>query len=204
MEIKDYLPLLPDILVGALLLIGLIIGAKRGLLRGLIGAGVIVLALFGAAWCASNLTEPVSQWITPLLEKRIAAESPLAGLNIHLPDFLSGWFSGVQEAGHDFILERVIELVRPIIYAAIYLITFLLLLLILRLLGKLLRIVEKLPIIKTCNGFGGAILGLISGAVIVSVALWAMGRFGWLPQEMIESSYFAKYFTAGMWIHDTL
>lgn len=204
MEIKDYLPLLPDILVGVVLLIGLIVGAKRGLLRGLMGAGVIVLALLGAAWCASHLTEPITQWITPLLEKRIEAESPLAGLNIHLPNFLSDLFSGIQEAGHDFILERVIELAHPIIYAAVYLITFLLLLFILRLLGKLLRIVEKLPIIKTCNRFGGAILGLISGAVIVSVVLWAVSRFGWLPQDVLSDSFFAKYFTADMWIHETL
>lgn len=204
MEMKDYLSLLPDILVGVVLLIGLIIGAKRGLLRGLMGAGVIVLALFGATWCANNLTEPITQWITPLLEKRLEAVSPLAGLNVHLPNFLSGLLGSVREAGHDFMMKRILELVQPIVHAAIYLITFLLLLVILRLLGKLLRIVEKLPIIKTCNRFGGAVLGLISGALIVSVVLWAIGRFGWLPRELMENSLFAKYFTADIWIRDTL
>ena len=96
------------------------------------------------------------------------------------------------------------ELIRPIVYAAVYLITFVLLLLLLRLAGKLLRIVEKLPVIKSCNKLGGAILGLAGGAIVISVALWAAVRFGWLPQETLDGSFFAKYFTAGMWIHDSL
>lgn len=204
MEFSSMIPLAADIGVGVALLIALIIGAKRGLLRSLISIGVIAASLLGASWCATNLTEPVSQWLTPLIEKRVAEKSPLAGLELKLPDFLSDLVSGIQSASHGFILENVLEMLRPILYAAIYLVAFLLLLLILRLIGKALRIVEKLPIIKTCNKLGGAILGLAGGAIVISVVLWAAGRFNWLPPQTLEDSYFAKYFTASMWIHNAL
>ena len=204
MEINEYLPLIADILVGVALLIALIIGVNRGLLRSLINIGVIAVSLLGARWSASYLTEPIFQWIAPWLEKRMIAESPFAGLNLKVPDFLSGLVDSFREMGHEVIMERLAETVKPIIYAAVYLIIFLLLLLLLRLIGKLLRIVEKLPIIRSCNKLGGALLGLFGGAIVVCVILWAVNRFGWLSQEALDNSYFAKYFTAGMWIHDSL
>lgn len=199
-----YLPLLADIIVGIALLIALIIGAKRGLLKSLISVAVIGLSLLGATWCAKNLTEPISQWIMPKIEKRIIQGSPLANLNLKVPDFLNGLLENLQETGHTFLAEKIGELVRPVVYAAVYLVAFLLLLVLLRLVGKLLRIMEKLPILKTCNRLGGAVLGLAGGAVIVSVILWAAGRFNWLPPEALQDSYFAKYFTAGMWIHNAM
>ena len=204
MEINGQLPLIADILVGVALLLALIIGAKRGLLRSLISVGVIAASLLGAGWSASHLTEPIFRWIAPRMEKRLIGESPLAGLNLKLPDVFSGLVDSIQETGHELIMQRLTEMVKPIIHAAVYLITFLLLLVILRLLGKLLRIVEKLPIIKSCNKLGGALLGLLSGAIVVCVVLWAVNRFGWLPEGALEESFFAKYFSAGIWIHDTI
>ena len=204
MEINVQLPLIADILVGVALLIALIIGAKRGLLRSLISVGVIAASLLGAGWSASHLTEPIFQWIAPRLEKRMIAESPFTGLNLKLPDFLSGLVDSFREMGHEVIMERLAETVKPIIHAAVYLLTFLLLLVILRLIGKLLQIVEKLPIIRSCNKLGGALLGLLGGAIVVCVVLWAVSRFGWMPEEALEESFFAKYFSAGIWIHDTM
>ena len=198
------LSLLADIVVGIALLIALIIGAKRGLLKSLISVAVIGVSLLGATLSASYLTDPVSQWIMPQIEKRLEPASLFDAVHLQVPNFLSGLAEKLQGAGQGFLLDRITELVRPVIYAAIYLITFLLLLVLLRLVGKLLRIMEKLPILKTCNKLGGAVLGLAGGAVIISVILWAAGRFNWLPPEVLENSYFAKYFTAGMWIHNAM
>ena len=91
------------------------------------------------------------------------------------------------------------ELLEPVIHAAIYLLTFLLLLLLLWLMGKILRIVEKLPVIHSCNQFGGALLGLLCGAIVVSVLLWAGGVFGWLTPDTVQQGYFAKYFLISFW-----
>ena len=204
MELNNMTPLLTDILVGAILLIFLIVGVKRGLMRSLMGIAVIALALLGAAWCASHFTEPICRWLVPLIEKRMAERSPLAGLNGHLPSFLSGLIGSIREAGHDFIVNTILEMIRPIVNAVIYLLTFVLLVVILKLVSKLLRIVEKLPVIHSCNKLGGAILGLLSGIAVVFVALWAAEQFGALSAQTLQSSCFAKYFTLSTWIHNTL
>ena len=202
MGMDNLTPLFTDILVGAALLIFLIVGAKRGLMRSLMGIAVIALALLGAAWCASHFAEPVCQWLVPLIEKRMAERSPLAGLNIHLPEFLSGLFGSIREAGHDFIVNTILEMIRPIVNAAIYVVIFVLLIVVLKLVSKLLRIVEKLPVIHSCNKLGGAVLGLLSGIAVVFVALWALQQFGVLSAETLENSYFAKYFTLSTWLHN--
>ena len=204
MELKNLIPLLADVLVGAALLIFLLVGAKRGLMRSRMGIAVIALALLGAGWCASRFAEPVCQWLVPLIEKRMAERSPLAGLNIHLPAFLSGLIGSIREAGHDFIVNAILEMIRPIVNAAIYVITFILLVVVLKLVSKLLRIVEKLPVIHSCNKLGGAVLGLLSGIAVVFVILWAAEQFGWLPIETLQGSHFAKFFTLSTWIHNTL
>ena len=204
MELNNMTPLLTDILVGAILLIFLIVGVKRGLMRSLMGIAVIALALLGATWCASHFTEPICRWLVPLIEKRMAERSPLAGLNGHLPSFLSDLIGSVREAGHDFIVNTILEMIRPIVNAAVYLIGFVLLVVVLKLVSKLLRIVEKLPVIHSCNKLGGAILGLLSGIAVVFVALWAAEQLGALSAQTLQSSCFAKYFTLSTWIHNTL
>ena len=197
-------PTVVDILVVAALVIFVIIGAKRGLMRSLLGVAVLVLALLGAAWCASHLTEPICQWMEPMVERRVVEESPLAGLNLHLPGALSGLFGSIRQAGRDFIVDRVLEMIRPIVNAVVYVVVFVLLVVVLKLLSKLLRIVEKLPVIHSCNKIGGALLGLLSGITVVFVALWAAEQFNWLPAEMIQSSYVAKFFTLSTWMHSTM
>ena len=195
-----YSSLFLDVLVGLALLIALLIGLKRGLMRSLMGMAVTVASLLGAAWCASKLTQPLCGVLEPIVEKRIAAQSPLAGLNLQLPDFLSGLLSSFKETGHEFLMEKILEMLQPIVHAAVYLLAFVLLMVVLRLLSKLLRIVEKLPVIKSCNKLGGAVLGLLSGAAIVFVVLWAAEQFRWLPPEMLANSYFAKYFMLSTWL----
>lgn len=203
MEMNGLTPILTDALVAAILLIFLIVGAKRGLMRSLMGIAVIALALLGASWCASHFTEPVCQWLVPLIEKRVAERSPLAGL-IHLPAFLSDLIGNIREAGHDFIVNTILEMIRPIVHAATYLIGFVLLVVVLKLLSKLLRIVENLPVIHSCNKLGGALLGLLGGIAVVFVALWAAEQFNWLPADTLQGSYLAKYFVLSTWMHNAL
>lgn len=204
MELDNLTPLLVDILAGAVLLLFFIIGAKRGLMRSLMGIAVLTLALLGAGWCAAHFTEPVCQWLMPLIEKRVAKQSPLANLGIHLPNALSGVIDVFRQNGHTALVTAILEAIRPIVKTTIYLIVFILLTLVLKMVSKLLRIVEKLPVIHSCNKLGGALLGLLGGIVVVFVALWAAEQFHWLPAEVVQDSSFAKYFVLSTWIHNPL
>ena len=192
---------LADILVAVILLLAVLIGAKRGLLRSLLHMASLFLSLLGAAWCASHLKDTVTQWIMPMVEKRVAEKTALADVGQKLPGFLSDMASDIQEKGQDFLLNTIHELLQPIVYGVLFLVSFLLLLLLLRLLTKVLRLVEKMPIIWRCNQLGGAALGLLSGVIFAAAALWLAVQFRLIPQESLDSSLFAKYFSLGMWIH---
>lgn len=57
-----------DGVLAVALLAGVLIGAKRGLFKSLMGLIVVVAALFGAVWLADTLTEPITDIIAPKVE----------------------------------------------------------------------------------------------------------------------------------------
>lgn len=60
-----------DLVIIAVLAVGLIFGAWRGLLASLAGLVIFVAALVGAAVIASALTAPVTEFVRPMMESRI-------------------------------------------------------------------------------------------------------------------------------------
>lgn len=60
-----------DLVIIAVLAVGLIVGAWRGLLASLAGLVIFVAALVGAAVIASALTAPVTEFVRPVMEHRI-------------------------------------------------------------------------------------------------------------------------------------
>ncbi len=59
-----------DLVIIAVLAVGLIVGAWRGLLASLAGLVIFVAALVGAAVIASALTAPVTEFVRPVMEHR--------------------------------------------------------------------------------------------------------------------------------------
>ena len=72
--IQSY-PFALDIALGVVLLISYIIGAKRGLIKSLMGIAILGVALVGASWCSGHLTEPVTEWIQPKVTQYVVKKS---------------------------------------------------------------------------------------------------------------------------------
>ena len=65
-------PVIMDAIVVIILMVAVCWGAKRGLLESLAGLVIVVMALGGAGIAAGTFTEPVAEFVTPLVESRVS------------------------------------------------------------------------------------------------------------------------------------
>ena len=56
-----------------------------------------------------------------------------------------------------------------------------------------LDLVAHLPVLYTANRWGGRIVGLVKGALVVFIAVWLL-RDGYIPPEAVEQTYLLKFF----------
>ena len=56
-----------------------------------------------------------------------------------------------------------------------------------------LDLVAHLPVLYTANRWGGGIVGLVKGALVVFIAVWLL-RDGYIPPEAVEQTYLLKFF----------
>ena len=198
-----------DIVIAAVLLLSLIIGAARGLLKSLAGVLMVAVALFGASWASQQFAEPVAQWLAPVLEEKIQEYMPQETAALHLQDMLEDFnFTGdALQQKIDEIMQNVSDTGATVFDAAtesislsiasalVFVAAFLVLLLVMWLLMLPLKALVKLPGINFANRLGGAALGLVIGALLLFLAVWAMLRFDiFLTPELVEDTYLLRFF----------
>ena len=195
--------LIADLLIAAALLAAVVIGARRGLLRSLTGLVVVVLAFVLASWAADRLADPVAQKLSPLVERRIeqesaSAESVLADFGFigeRLQELTQQVVRAAQESGASLLAALSQSVAHSVAYTLVYVVSFVLLLLVLGLLSKPLQLVTKLPVIHGANAVGGGALGLLWGALVVFVVVWALRKFDiLLTPETVEQSRLLRFF----------
>ena len=167
-------------------------GARRGLFRTLAGLLVIVLALVGARLTAEALVLPVvERQMENKLDAALAASDQAGQMPEDHPEGLLALL-GVQEEKLADLTEKVQEgmrdtgvsvltavaecLTEPILYSVLFLLSFLLLTLLLNLLSKLLDLALKLPVLHGANTLGGALAGLLEGAVVLLLLVLILQR----------------------------
>ena len=197
-----------DIVIAAVLLLSVVIGARRGLVKSLAGVIIVVVAFVGASFIADALAEPVAEWMGPMVEQHIQEKlsgqesaDPQSMLeNFHfngknLQEMVDEVMEKVNETGTSILHALTESATNAIAYAVVYVLAFLALLLAVWLLMKPLQLATKLPGIHGLNALGGAALGLIWGALLVFVTVWVMLRFDWvLTEEMVEQSKLLYFF----------
>ena len=205
----DLTPIIADIVIAAVLVLAVWIGAKRGLLQSLAGVIIVVAAFFGASWAANTFDEMAAQWMRPLLEdylqQTIAAQQQTAGVEDLLRSFQFGVgdlqqqieeiMQQMQQTGAAAVDAVMDSVTLSIAHAAVFVAAFLVLVIVLWLVMIPLKLMTKLPGLHALNTIGGGALGLVWGALVVFLVVWAMGRFGWLlTPEMVEKSYILRFF----------
>jgi len=199
-----------DVVIVAVLLAGIVLGARRGLLQSLAGVIVVVLAFFCAAWVARHFADPVARWLQPILEQtltsKIQSQTPAtasAGDMLQLFGFSGRSLTELIEAvtaraiqtGRTLLEEVVGSVIHSIAYALLYVLSFFVIYLLLKLLLKPLDLASKLPGLRTLNGLGGAALGFIESALLLYLVVWALRKLQLvITPQLIEESMFLKIF----------
>lgn len=87
------------------------------------------------------------------------------------------------------------SLAQTVIYVLLFVLSFLILLILLRLLVLAMDLVLKLPVLHFCNTAGGAVFGVIEGALFLFMAIWALRWFGMsFDTPLVRSTYLLRFF----------
>ena len=200
-------PVIIDAIVVILLVGFTAFGAKRGLLRALAGLLIVVAALVGAGMIAATFSGPAARLAAPIISQRIArqvdeamavqADEPqlpeadgeddfriedllaLLGLDADVRDSLAeSARETVRDTGVSIATAVVESIAGSIIYGVLYILSFLVLLVLLNILVRAMDLLLKLPGLHGVNALGGGLLGLIQGALLLFLAVWALRRLG--------------------------
>lgn len=182
-------------------------GAKRGLLRALAGLLIVVAALVGAGMIAATFSGPAARLAAPIISERIAArvdeamtaredgvQMPeadvegdfqiedllaLLGLDADVRDSLAeSARETVRDTGVSVATAVVESVAQSMIYGVLYILSFLALLILLNILARAMDLLMKLPGLRGANALGGGLLGLLQGALLLFLAVWAARRLG--------------------------
>lgn len=185
--------LLFDLGTAAFLLLFVVLGAARGLFRTLAGFFSVILAIVGAAWLAATFSPVVSAYLYPFAEGKLTAYLSLEGGGEALAEFLASFGADealvnalAQGAGSaaDALLRTALESVlQVVVQGALLLLAFLVLLLVLKTLSHLVGLIFRLPLLRSLDTLGGALLGLAEGAALLFLAVYIARSLG--------SSFFA-------------
>lgn len=214
-------PVIIDLIALAVLAGFVLWGIRRGLLRAMAGLLVMVVSLAGANLIASALSAPAAKLLAPLIEKHIE-ERMEETIRENLPGQMPGAMPeeleellnllGLDEAQRQSLGEQaqdtirdtgvsaataVVEsMARSFLRGLLYMISFSVLTILLHMLVRMLDLFAKLPVLHGLNAFGGGVLGLLEGMLLLFLAAWLMGLLGLFPEALTESrvfSFFASY-----------
>ena len=216
-------PVIIDVIMAVVLIAAVIYGAHRGLFRALAGLAVVIVALVGAAIIANTLAAPAARLVTPLIREQIetkvdeamarqsqevqmpeedvdegfAIEDLLAlmGLDEDVRNSLASQTQEkIQDTGVSLVMAVVESLAQSILYAALFLVSVGLTIL-LKLLIRAMDLVLQLPGLHLVNALGGAVIGLIEGALVLFLAIWVLRRFGVsFETDTVSATHILRFF----------
>ena len=213
-------PVIMDIAAAAVLLLFLVLGARAGLIRSLAGLVIVVVALVGAGMIAATFADPAAKLAAPMIEKAvtqkvekaITAETGMLDterVDPEIGEVLSmlsldeevkeGITNRAEQTIRDTgasVISAVVEgLCRSVIYGLLYIFAFLGLWLLLHVLAKAMDLLARLPGLSSLNALGGAALGLVKGALVLFLAIWAARRLGIsFETEEVAQTYILQFF----------
>lgn len=115
-------------------------------------------------------------------------------------------FTGLQNALEDAIADGTLQVVTTASAAIaaylageiarlfLFFLSFFLILLVWRLLSHILDLACKLPVLRTLNGAGGLIIGLLKGILFLLVLVWLLSLLDVFTAEQARNTYLYRYF----------
>lgn len=205
-------PIVIDLILLAILLFFMAMGAKRGFVLTFCSLVAVIVALVGANFLANTLTPAVSKAIEPTIETTIqtALESQVQSLqDTATGETLTairdkgGLYALVADAMAD-ALEQVdlsptvaqvatqaaTAVATQLAHGLLFLVAFFLVLLGWTVLSHALDLVAKLPGLSSLNGLLGGVVGLVKGLIIAYIAVWVLYALtGTVSQETARQTH---------------
>ena len=186
-----------DLIIAALLVLALIQGARQGFVQALTRIVVVIAALLLAGWIAGKLAEPAARWLEPMLTEKLEQRLTAQGQTEDAGAMLAAFGYQAQQAGETLLSAVVSTAIKSAAYAVVYVVSFLLLLILLRLALTPLHLFTKLPVVHGVNAVLGGALGLVKGALLLFLVVWALQKWQlFITPEMVEKSFLLKFFAA--------
>lgn len=163
--------------------ISIILAAKRGAFKAISGIAGTVAGLVGGLLFQGRIAPQVESFLTPMVEKTIGSwdfskfmelsSETVANLSQELADVIAAW---EQNSGGQIPPELVTGLTGEIVPRLAAVISFLVLFFAIKILVILvLRLFnDSIPVFRTLSRGLGAVLGAVSGLLIVLVLCWAV------------------------------
>ncbi len=163
--------------------ISIILAAKRGAFKAISGIAGTVAGLVGGLLFQGRIAPQVESFLTPMVEKTIGSwdfskfmelsSETVANLSQELADVIAAW---QQNSGGQIPPELVTGLTGEIVPRLAAVISFLVLFFAIKILVILvLRLFnDSIPVFRTLSRGLGAVLGAVSGLLIVLVLCWAV------------------------------
>lgn len=134
------------------------------------------------AWLAQL---PINELLEPLKESK-AFQGFAGAFQKAVDDGVADAAAHAAQALAHFV---AVQIARTVIFA----VAFIAVLIGWWFLSHALDLVAKLPVLSTVNAWGGGVIGLVKGGLIVFIAVWLL-RDSCVPPEAIEGSFLLKFF----------
>ena len=187
--------IIADLIVLGLMVLGVVLGAKKGFIKCIAGLLILIIAIVGARWLSAIVTDPITAFIYPRVEESIESK---INKQIIDPSGISIVDKAVEEASGTAtqMLKVTAEaFVRSVVHAAAFLVCFLILTLLLRLLIDVIDKVFDLPLLKSVNGILGGAFALMEVVVLLFLVPYLAKHMGinWF-EKMSEDTILLNFF----------
>lgn len=218
-----YPGMLFDLLIVVILALFMLLGARHGMILTLFGLCGVVVAIVGANLIANALAPVVAQALEPRLSAAVAqqlgealaestptfelatgADSVLDGLlgMIQSTDLYQSLVesmtqavdSGIEQVGQTLGAVIAKAIAQSVAHMVLLILGFVLILFLWNMAAQLLNLACRLPVLRSFNRLGGAVLGLVKGGVICLAVVWLLAWLGFVDREAAEGSYLLIHF----------
>lgn len=212
------MPVIIDMFLALILLVCAVLGWRRGAFKSVIGIVVVLAALLCAGYIANQGAPMAAKALSPVLSEQISqrldqsfqttpsacgddqeqAEGLFSGAGLYQKTAENLARSAVEQAkdtGTAMIQAAAESLLLSAARAALFLVSFLVLLLVFKLVSHVLGLLTAVPGLHFANAFGGALLGLLQGCLILMALVWAAQFFGGgVPENVMQNTVLFRFF----------
>lgn len=207
MPIVDLIPvLLPDLILGAVMIVMLISGAKAGMFRSFSGLLTILVVIFGAKWIADWGSVLIAQYIVPLVQPAVehkmadvlaaqaigadGANLGILGMVPGVPELVEGI---TDQVATNLAPAVALEVAKAIGWLVLFVLGVVLFRVVCYLVIKLLDIIDCIPGLHFMNHLLGGVFGLLKGFLLVLLIVVIAVGLGWIPDSMVADSVVLKW-----------